>query len=145
MDDKHKETEKKSNVKSTFWEGGSFKFTMTTISPKNQYKKLALVAKNKPLNQVTCHWMRAFNNVKKHKLLQLRSTLSIKLQPAFQDKRRHEDLLRVNLTLYKLRAYIKKLSDHTKQPDFSKISVGASNLSHLAQAQETLTELLTTN
>jgi len=54
--------------KSTFWEG-AFKMTFTTISPKNQYKKLAVLAKGKPLTQETCHWMRAFNNVKKHKML----------------------------------------------------------------------------
>ena len=83
---------------------------MTTISPKNQFKKLALLAKNKPLNQNTCHFMRAFNNVKKHKLLQLKGLNSIKLQPSMYDRRRHEELLRVTLTLYKLKAYIEKIS-----------------------------------
>jgi hypothetical protein len=58
--------------------------------------------------------MRAFNNVKKHKMLQMRACLSIKLQPAFHDKRRNEELLRVDLTLYKLKAYIAKLKGHDK-------------------------------
>jgi hypothetical protein len=35
--------------KSTFWEGDGFKMSFTTISPKNQYKKLAILAKGKAL------------------------------------------------------------------------------------------------
>ena len=58
--------------------------------------------------------MRAFNNVKKHKLLQLKACLSIKLQPASYDRRRHEELLRVSLTLFKLKAYIEKLTKEHK-------------------------------
>ena len=71
------------------------------------------MAKGKPLVQGTCNWMRAFNNVKKHKMLQIRAVLSINLQPAFFDKRRYEELLGVNLTLHKLKAYIEKLKDHS--------------------------------
>lgn len=90
--------------------------------------------------------MRAFNNVKKHKLLHLKSCLSIKLQPAFYDRRRHEELLRVNLTLYKIKAYIKKLTSQSKTPEYGRIKGGSdTSFTVLQQAQDTLTELLTTN
>lgn len=102
--------------KSTFWEG-AFKMTFTTISPKNQYKKLATLAKGRPLTQGTCHWLRSFNNAKKHKLLNCKAVLNINLQPAFHDKRRHEELVRLNLTLYKLQHYIEKLKAPIKPLD----------------------------
>jgi hypothetical protein len=102
--------------KPTFWEG-AFKMTFTTISPKNQYKKLATIAKGRPLTQETCHWLRSFNNAKKHKLLNCKAVLNINLQPAFNDKRRHEELVRLNLTLYKLQHYIERLKLPSKPVD----------------------------
>ena len=39
---------------------GSFIMTFTTISPKNNFKKLLLLAKDKDLNNGTCSWIRAF-------------------------------------------------------------------------------------
>ena len=48
--------------------------TFTTIAPKNQFKQLLALAKDKELHIGTCNWIRAFNNVKKHKLFQLRTT-----------------------------------------------------------------------
>ena len=47
---------------------GSLIMTFTTISPKNQFKKLLSLAKDKELDQGTCSWIRAFYNVKRHKL-----------------------------------------------------------------------------
>lgn len=46
--------------------------TFTTISPKNQFKQLLALAKDKEMNTKTCSWIRAFYNVKRHKLFQLR-------------------------------------------------------------------------
>ena len=39
---------------------GSFIMTITTISPKNNFKKLLSLAKDKELNIKTCSWIRAF-------------------------------------------------------------------------------------
>jgi hypothetical protein len=53
--------------------------TVITISPKNQFKKLAVLAKDKELNANTCSWLRAFQNVKRHKLFSLKFTSTVKL------------------------------------------------------------------
>jgi hypothetical protein len=95
---------------------------------------LAVLARGKELNKQNCHWMRAFNNVKKHKMLQLKTCSSIRLQPAFYDKRRTEDLLKVNLTIHKLKAYIEKLK-----------SSGRSLNSYGNEQSEALNELFSIN
>lgn len=61
----------------------SFVMTFTTISPKNQFKKLAAQAKDKELNANTCSWIRAYQNVKRHKLFQLKFTSSVSLHGAY--------------------------------------------------------------
>ena len=67
---------------------GSFVMTFTTISPKNNFKKLLALAKDKDLNAGSCSWIRAFQNVKRHKLFQLKSCATIKPVNTIDSKRR---------------------------------------------------------
>ena len=53
--------------------------TFTAVVPQNQYKKVVALSKDKELDGNTCSWQRAYQNVKKYKLFQLRSTCSIRL------------------------------------------------------------------
>lgn len=40
--------------------GGLFMMTITTISPKNQYKKILATVKDKTMDQHSCNWLQAF-------------------------------------------------------------------------------------
>jgi hypothetical protein len=78
--------------------------TVTTISPKNQMKKIVAFAKEKNLDQKTCSWQRTYQNVKKHKLLGLKHTCNIRLTENYMRARRENDLVRLQLQLYKTKA-----------------------------------------
>ena len=68
------------------------------------------LAKDKELNMRTCNWIRAYNNVKKHKLFQLRHTTTCKPHLNYQVKRRKQDeLIRLRLQLHKYKAYAEQL------------------------------------
>lgn len=67
---------------------GSFIMTFTTISPKNNFKKLLALSKGKDLNTDSCSWIRAFQNVKRHKLFQLKSCATVKPVNNMDQKRR---------------------------------------------------------
>ena len=69
--------------------------TFTTISPKNQFKQLLALAKDKEMHMGTCSWIRAFQNVKKHKLFQLRQTQTCDPVLNLHTRRKQEDLLRL--------------------------------------------------
>ena len=71
--------------------------TITTISPKNNFKKLLSLAKDKELNIKTCSWIRAFQNVRRHKLFQLRSLATLKPVTHLDMKRRQDELLKLKL------------------------------------------------
>lgn len=53
--------------------------------------------------------------------------------------------MRLDLTLYKLKAYIKKINTEHKPQDYTKIQESGENFQSQQQSQETLTELLTIN
>jgi len=79
--------------------------TFTTISPKNQFKQLLALAKDKQMDMGTCSWMRAFYNVKRHKLFQLRYTTTCAPYANQTNKRKHEEQLKLELQLHKYRSY----------------------------------------
>ena len=80
--------------------------TFTTISPKNQFKQLLALAKDKEMHMGTCSWLRAFNNVKKHKLFQLRYTMTCEPLVNQNKRRKQEELLRLHLQLHKYQAFV---------------------------------------
>lgn len=87
--------------------------TFTTISPKNQFKKLLTLVKDKEMSMGTCSWTRAFQNVKRHKLFQLRQVTTL-VPFAIQAKRKkQEELLRLQLHLHKYRAYESALKNES--------------------------------
>ena len=67
---------------------GSFIMTFTTISPKNNFKKLLALSKGKDLSTESCSWIRAFQNVKRHKLFQLKSCTTVRPVNSMDAKRR---------------------------------------------------------
>lgn len=71
--------------------------TFTTISPKNQFKQLLALAKDKEMHMGTCSWIRAFHNVKKHKLFQLRYTTSCRPFANQAGRKKQEESLRLQL------------------------------------------------
>ena len=83
--------------------------TFTTISPKNQFKKLLALAKDKDMHMGTCSWIRAFYNVQKHKLFHLRFTTTCEPATNQTKRRKQEELLRLRLHLHKYRAYAQQL------------------------------------
>ena len=76
---------------------GTLAMTFTTISPKNQYKKILSLAKDKQLNNQTCNMVRGYQNVKKHKLFQLRAVSTLKPVDHMLRQRQKEEVLKIRL------------------------------------------------
>lgn len=95
--------------------GGLFMMTITTISPKNHFKKILATTKDKVLDQKTCNWLQAFYQIKKYKLFYLKTASSMKFIPEYLNKRRDEDCLKLKQTVFKLKALLKAHTDKTTQ------------------------------
>lgn len=81
--------------------------TITTISPKNHFKKILASTKDKILDQKTCTWLYAFYQIKKYKLFSLKTASSMKFIPEHVNKRREEEILKLKQTVFKLNALLK--------------------------------------
>ena len=57
---------------------GLFMMTITTISPKNHFKKILSSTKDRTLDQHSCNWLQAFYQIKKYKLFSLKTVSSMK-------------------------------------------------------------------
>lgn len=71
---------------------------------------MVTLVKDKELDSRSCSWMRAFQNVKKHKLFQLRCTTTHTPLINQMSRRRQEELLRLNLQLHKYRSYVEQMA-----------------------------------
>ena len=89
--------------------------TITTISPKNHFKKILATTKDKVLDQTSCNWLQAFYQIKKHKLFYLKTASSLKFVPEYFNKRRNEDCLKLKQTVFKLKALMKAHIETTQQ------------------------------
>jgi hypothetical protein len=89
--------------------------TITTISPKNHFKKILATTKDKVLDDTTCNWLQAFYQIKKYKLFSLKTASSMKLIPEYINKRRDEDCLKIKQTVFKLKALLKAHIEKTQQ------------------------------
>lgn len=85
--------------------------TITTISPKNHFKKILASTKDKVLDQQTCNWMQAFYQIKKYKLFSLKTASSMKFMPEYINKRREDEMLKLKQTVYKLKSLMKLHED----------------------------------
>jgi len=88
--------------------------TITTISPKNHFKKILALTKDKVLDQKTCNWRQAFYQIKKYKLFSLKYAICIKLFPEYLQKRKEDEILKLKQTIYKLNALYKSHVDRAK-------------------------------
>ena len=73
----------------------------------------------------TCNWIRAFNNVKKYKLFQLRWTSTCQPFVNQAKRRRQDDLLRLRLQLHKYKAYAEHLRTPKPSSHFSAATAGS--------------------
>ena len=80
--------------------------TITTISPKNHFKKILATTKDKVLDQKCCNWLQAYYQVKKYKLFSLKTTSSMKLYPEFLSRKKEDEILKIKQTLFKLKALL---------------------------------------
>ena len=80
--------------------------TITTISPKNHYKKILAATKDKILDQDSCNWTAAYYTIKKYKLFHLKNALSIKLLPESLRQKKEDQILKLRLLIYKLKSFI---------------------------------------
>lgn len=78
--------------------------TITTISPKNHFKKILALTKDKTLNQQSCNWLYGFSQIKKYKLFSLKTVTCMKLLPEIFAKKKEEDTLRLKSTIFKLKS-----------------------------------------
>jgi hypothetical protein len=69
--------------------------TITTISPKNHFKKILASTRDKILDNTNCNWMQAFYQVKKYKLFSLKSVICMKLFPEYINKRKEDEILKL--------------------------------------------------
>ena len=69
--------------------------TITTISPKNQFKKILASTKDKVLDQTSCNWLEAYYQMKKYKLFNLKTVSSTKFIPEYMNKWREEEALKL--------------------------------------------------
>ena len=69
--------------------------TITTISPKNHFKKILASTKDKVLDQKSCNLLQAFYQTKKYKLFYLKAASSMKFVPEYINKRKEEDFLKL--------------------------------------------------
>jgi hypothetical protein len=83
---------------------GMFMMTITTISPKNHFKKILALTKDKLLDQRSCNWMHGFYQVKKYKLFSLKTVTCMKLLPEMLSKKKDEDMLKLKSTIFKLKS-----------------------------------------
>jgi hypothetical protein len=81
--------------------------TITTISPKNHFKKILASTKDKVLDQSSCNLLQAFYQAKKYKLFYLKTASSMKFMAEYQNKRRDEECLKLKQTVFKLKALLK--------------------------------------
>ncbi len=97
---------KRSPIKtqSTLQQRGLFMMTITTISPKNHFKKILASTKDKNLDQKSCNWLQAFYQVKKYKLFSLKTATTIKLFPEYLNKRKEDEILKLRQTIFKLKS-----------------------------------------
>eukprot|EP00347_Sterkiella_histriomuscorum_P021865 403332497 len=93
-----------SKSQSTLQQKGLFMMTITTISPKNHFKKILALTKDKILDQGTCNWLQGYYQVKKYKLFSLKILASMKVLPEMIAKKKNEDLLRLKSTIFKLKS-----------------------------------------
>ena len=69
--------------------------TITTISPKNHFKKILSLTKDKLLDQNSCNLLQGFYQVKKYKLFSLKIVTNMKLFPEYINKKKEDDLLKL--------------------------------------------------
>ena len=81
--------------------------TITTISPKNHFKKILAQTKDKVLDQRSCSVLQAFYQTKKYKLFYLKSASSMKFVPEYQNKRKEEECLKLKQTVCKLKVLLR--------------------------------------
>jgi hypothetical protein len=75
--------------------GGLFMMTITTISPKNHFKKILSQTKDRVLDQRSCTVLQSFYQTKKYKMFNLKTASSMKLVPECQNKRKEEECLKL--------------------------------------------------
>jgi hypothetical protein len=80
--------------------------TITTISPKNHFKKILASTKDIILDKTNCDWLGAYYTVKKYKLFSLKPAISIKLYPEYLSMKSEEEVLRLTQTIFKVKALI---------------------------------------
>ena len=81
--------------------------TITTISPKNHFKKILAQTKDKIMDQRSCTVLQSYYQTKKYKLFYLKSASSMRLVTEYLNKRREEECLKLKQTVFKLKALLK--------------------------------------
>lgn len=81
--------------------------TITTISPKNHFKKILSQTKDRVLDQRSCTVLQSFYQTKKYKMFYLKTASSMKLVPEYQNKRKEEECLKLKQSVFKLKALLK--------------------------------------
>ena len=121
--------------------------TITTISPKNHFKKILSQTKDRVLDQRSCTILQSFYQTKKYKMFNLKTASSMKIVPEYQNKRKEEECLKLKQSVFKLKALLKL--HETKNGPEKNTSNGGGISSELImsnqKAQQVLQELITTN
>ena len=78
--------------------------TITTISPKNHFKKILACTRDKVLDQQSCNWLQGFYQVKKYKLFSLKTVICMKLFPEYLKKKQEDEMLKLKQIIFKLKA-----------------------------------------
>jgi hypothetical protein len=113
--------------------------TITTISPKNHYKKILASVKDRVLDQQSCNWLQAYYQIKKYKLFSLKTASSMKFMPEYLNKRREEELFKLKQTTFKLKALLHSHTEAKQNP----LPLGDTGVPQKVQAL--LSELVTSN
>ncbi|CDW78910.1 UNKNOWN [Stylonychia lemnae] len=106
-----------SKTQSTLQQKGLFMMTITTISPKNHFKKILASTRDKILDQKSCNWLQAYYQVKKYKLFSLKTVTSMKPLPEFLQKRKEDDIIKLKQTIFKLKALYQSHIDKTNHQE----------------------------
>lgn len=70
--------------------------TFTSISPKNHFKKILTLTKDKNLDSKSCNFLNAYFQIKKYKLFSLKQLTSFKLYLEYYQRKKNEEIIKLN-------------------------------------------------